>query len=1070
MSWPCSVCSGTNPDANGFCGTCGAKRNAPGGVGSKTGADTGERTATTVVADPTRGFVAADADLRSDFGARTLRAERRLVTSLFADISGFSDLTGRLDAEQLLEIIDPVVSALSNVVGRHGGVVEKFAGDAVLALFGAPVAHDDDAARALRAALAMHDELGSLVLELGPSAADLRLHIGVNSGHGIGRLIGSDVRLDYGVLGDVVVLAQRLEAATPTGETYVGETTYELTRKEFEFEPVGGLMVKGKSDPIQAWRLIGPRRRQLVAVSSSGVDPKVVGRERELAAITTFTAGLGDGRGGAVFVLGEPGVGKTTLSDAVRARIDGAGWEWLAARCLSYGGELAYWPFADLFRRLFALDDVSGADAVERLRQELAALALEETLPFVGALCGVAESPASGLAAESFQVRLHESVAAVIKARAAGRPVLLHIDDLHWADGPTLALTHNLLIATRDTPVVVLATGRPESAEIFDDLRERAPGSTIRIELGPLAEDAVRQVAGGILGGAPSADLVTALVERTRGNPFFLEEVTRSLVERCELIERNGEWNTVPEWDGEQVPLTVEGVLAARIDALSDPERDALEVLSVIGRRADPKLAVGIRAGIEETVPTLVAAGLLDQPDGPPESSVSFHHPHTQQVVYSRMLRRQRIDLHRQVGEIAESLYGGDDAAIELLARHFYLGEDPDKAYAYLVRAAERAGRLFANDQAISHLHKALELTGKTSAAKDRRLELLLQCARLEEVRGGYAAALSLYREVFDGTAALDAGLGLASTLRKQGDYDECLGILRQLRTGRSDLTPRERAALALEEGWVLGLKGEVQSAVNVLQSGLEAVTGQDAELEGQVLLILARTEALAEAFSDALAHAERARLLLERSENLPRLAMALRVLGGAQHDAAGDDRDAIAKARSTLEQALALARRVGNAEEQAAALINLGYVLSTLGETEAALQADRDALVAFESVGIKAGVACSYCNLAEKLHGSGRSEEAKAAALSGLAVAEEINNLYWITGALIGLAEAELALQNVKEAAAAGERAAESAIAHGLSQRARSALEIAAQAHERLGDDDRAHVLQLRAAALHEP
>ena len=185
MPWQCSACSAHNPDGNAFCGQCGAA------------------------------------------GATSLKSERRLVTALFADISGFSELSARIDAEELVELIDPVVTALSNVVGRFGGTVEKYAGDAILALFGAPVAHDDDAARALRTADAMHRELAALVPELGPDGAGLKLHVGVNSGHGIGRVMGSDVRLDYGVLGDVVVLAQRLEAAAPPGETYVGEATYE---------------------------------------------------------------------------------------------------------------------------------------------------------------------------------------------------------------------------------------------------------------------------------------------------------------------------------------------------------------------------------------------------------------------------------------------------------------------------------------------------------------------------------------------------------------------------------------------------------------------------------------------------------------------------------------------------------------------------------------------------------------------------------------------------------------------------------------------------------------------------
>ena len=186
--------------------------------------------------------------------AATLPEERRLITALFADVSGFTSLADRLDPEQLLEVIDPVISGLSSIVGRYEGYVEKFAGDALLALFGAPVSHEDDAERALLVALEMHRELARLCGEL-PHDAELTLHCGVNSGHGIARILGSEARMDYAVLGDSVILAQRLESAAPKGETYVSELTYRLTADRFEFEPVGELTLKGKSEPVLAWRL-----------------------------------------------------------------------------------------------------------------------------------------------------------------------------------------------------------------------------------------------------------------------------------------------------------------------------------------------------------------------------------------------------------------------------------------------------------------------------------------------------------------------------------------------------------------------------------------------------------------------------------------------------------------------------------------------------------------------------------------------------------------------------------------------------------------------------------------------
>src|SRR5919199_4935605 len=235
-TWSCAACGGENPDGMRFCGHCGSPAEAP--------AATAAATPQPDVSDALRSFVTGQvADRLVEAGGR-LTEERRLVTALFADISGFTSLAERLDPEQLLEVIDPVVSALSNVVGRYEGFVEKFAGDALLALFGAPVSHEDDAERALVVATEMHRELARMCRDLGPEASGLTLHVGVNSGHGIARILGSEARMDYAVLGDSVILAQRLESAAPPGETYVSELTYKLAEHRFEFEPVGELTLK----------------------------------------------------------------------------------------------------------------------------------------------------------------------------------------------------------------------------------------------------------------------------------------------------------------------------------------------------------------------------------------------------------------------------------------------------------------------------------------------------------------------------------------------------------------------------------------------------------------------------------------------------------------------------------------------------------------------------------------------------------------------------------------------------------------------------------------------------------
>lgn len=1012
MSWHCSTCAAENPDGTAFCGRCGAAN--PGGA--------------------------------------SLRSERRLVTALFADISGFSELTARVDAEELLEVIDPVVAALGNVVGRFGGTVEKYAGDAILALFGAPVAHDDDAARALRTAEAMHQELATLVPELGPDAAGLRLHIGVNSGHGIGRVMGSDVRLDYGVLGDVVVLAQRLEAAAPSGETYVGETTYELTRKQFDLEPLGELTVKGKADPVRAWRLLGQRAG---GGASASAEPTLAGREQELALL----GGLVDGRAGVGFVVGEAGAGKTVLCQAIRARAESAGLQWLAARCISYGGELAYWPFADLFRRVFGLVDVPQPDALALLEEQLVELGLPEASPFVAALCGVQEGTAAELDAQSFQIRLHESVVAVLRALAERAPTALHLDDLHWADGPTVELLRKVLLLCGEVPLLVLVSTRPEAVSLVAEL-ETISDRGIRLGLEPLADEAVRQIATGILGAPPSDSLAEELLERTRGNPFFVEEVTRSLAERNELVERDGEWHTRPGWEADQVPLTVEGILAARIDALDESQRDALELLSIIGRRADGALARAVSGEIDAEVPTLVGAGLLDPPEGS-SYVLAFHHPLIQQVVYARLLRRRRARLHTLVGEAAEQLYGVDDASVDLFARHFYLGEEPAKAYPYLLRAADRAERLFANEQALTQLRRALELT-------DDKLDLLLRCAKLEKTVGRLEQARSLYHELA-AAGSLRGAVEEAEVLRLLGRVEEARACLEQARQLDSDPAPGDAAALALVEGLLLRQTGELETAVQVFERGLAAAAGHDAGLEGELLLDLGYVLGIMGRREDGLAHARRARHLFESAGDLARLTLTLRVLGGLESDVAQEagDREGLQQARKTLEHAQTLAHRIGNAEEQAASLINLAVLSGQLGEYETALQADYEALAAFERAGLRNGVACAYCNIGDHLIDLGRWEEARDVGRQALAVAEEVEMPYWTAGAFHIIAMAELELGNPQSSLDAAEQALEESLTHGLNDRARWAYHHAAKAHEALGNPERAAELQRQSDEL---
>jgi len=984
--WACPACGGENPGGTRFCGHCGSRADE----------------ASPDVADALRSFVVGTVADRLVEAGGYIPEERRLITALFADISGFTPLAARLDPEELLEVIDPVVSALSSIVGRYEGYVEKFAGDALLALFGAPVSHDDDAARALRVALEMHDELERIKAELPADAAGLTLHVGVNSGHGIARILGSEARMDYAVLGDAVILAQRLESAAPPGETYVSETTLRLAEHRFELEPVGALTLKGKSEPVPAWRLVGER-----ATASRPGRARMVGRDRELDLLAATT-------GGVVTITGEPGVGKSRLLEEARALAAERGIRWLAARCLSYGAALPYWPFADLLRREEPPHD-----------------------PFIARLLG-RDAPA--LEPEAFRRGLHDAVGRWVDGS------VLVLEDVHWLDSASQSLVAEL--ARRPSLQLVLS-GRPEAEEMLDQL---APERT-RLVLTPLDEHRVDELIAATLGSPAPRGLAAFVGRRAGGNPFFVQELVRALQESRGLVHEGGRWRMRPGWDARELPPTIEEVLSARMDALSRTAAATLQTASVIGRRAPVEL-LAAAGGDPGALDELVAAGFLHEAQDVGSRVLVFHHALVQDAAYERLLRRKRRELHLRVAEQAEQLYGAGDDVIDLLARHLYLGGGA-KAVEYLARAGARARRLYANEEAILHLARACEL-----APDDH--ELRLELADLHELVGNYDEALELYERVRDATADVHAWRGIAATLRKRGEYIEALAAVDQA-FGDSALRGRDLSSLWLEGGWTLSLTGRVGAAVDVLGAGIETAP-PGAEARGRLLVELARAHVAEGRLEDAVARAGEARELLEQRDDPRGLSAAFRVLGSAYLLL-----ERATEAAEALREGLRLAERVGNIEEIGGCLINLGMVELSRGLHDAAADCNRRAIEEFERVGHGSGRAWGYSNLAWTLANAGRFDEALDECRLSLELSHAMGHTVTVAETLDTMAYVALRTGKLLEAAEHAAEAAALFVEIGSPPKAAEALERAAEAWARQGDAERAYALRTQARSLEQ-
>lgn len=1037
-TWSCGACGGENPEGMRFCGHCGAPAEA------KPSAPADEHE----IAEALRSFVAGPVAEKLVEAGGKLPEERRLITALFADVSGFTSLADRLDAEELLEVIDPVISGLSSVVGRYGGYVEKFAGDALMALFGAPVSHEDDAARALRVAIEMHSELARLVREL-PHEAELTVHVGVNSGHGIARILGSEARMDYAVLGDSVILAQRLESAAPPGETYVSETTVLLTEADFEFEPVGELTLKGKSEPVSAWRLIGEREQR-----ASKARPRLIGREAELAVVEDGLQRLARGSGGVLAITGEPGIGKSRLVEAATDRTVVMGAQHLNARCVSYGAGLAYWPYLDLLRGATGLrTDEPPEKTRARLRAALETVGVPDAVPLFARLLGLSvdDDAVSALEPEAFRHALHEAFRNFLRALAEAKPLVLVIEDIHWVDASSLQLTAEVARLIGSAPILLLLVGRPEGRE---QIWAVAQGPTT-IEIGPLDRDAINRLAEDILGGGAPGELVAFVERRTSGNPLFVQEMLRALRDADALVRSEHGWEIRAGWDERRLPATIEGVLAARIDLLPRETAALLQTASVIGRRIRVALLEAVAGSEDLDVPLqqLVHSGFLDRADDGAEPLVIFHHALVQDAAYSRMLRRRRRELHLRVAKVAERLYGSGDHAIDLLARHLYLGGSP-KAPEYLVRAGDRAKRLFANEEAILHFARTLEL-------RPDDVEVSLELADLHELVGDYDEALRLYGEIRERSNDVGAWRGIAAILRKRGEYDPALKLADQAfltpALAGADLTP-----LWLEQGWTLSVAGRFDQAIDVLQAALLVAANARTTVVGQLLLQLARAETIKGHFESALEHGFVARAVFEELEDLRGLATTYRIVGDTYRRLSRLD-DAAAELRRGLE----VAERVGNVEEIGGCLVNLGLVEQRRGALEEAIECDRRAIAEFERFGHASGRAQGYANLAWKLSDAGTYEEALEFCEKALDLAESLGLSITIADVYDTMASIDLGRG---EAAAAGGRAEEAAALYlelGAAPQAADSLELAAKAWDQAGQNERARTSRARARGL---
>ena len=855
MSTACSACGHENRQGQRFCTECG-KALVLACPACKSPAERGERFCGQCGVPLDSIVPAAPEATRASLPPEAVLAgagEKKQLTVLFADVQGSMDLQENLDPEVWAQIMGRFVAILAEGVLKFGGTVDKFTGDGIMALFGAPVAQEDHARRACHAAWHLTTAIATYGQELRASqGVDLHVRLGLNSGEVVVGRVGDDLRLDPTALGHAVGLAQRMEAMAPAGRAYLTEYTARLVEGWFRLEDLGPTTIKGAREPLCVYALAGPTAAPPILRAGRALGAsRLVGRERELDVLEDALGAAAEGRAQVVGIVGEAGVGKSRLCEEFARSAADRGITVRRTTGVSHGRDVPLLPILALLRDYFRITEADIPDqARERVAERVLDLDpdLEDALPLLFDFLEVPDPAhaAPQLAPEVRMRRLLETISRVTQCRSGREVLVLLFEDLHWFDAQSAAFLERLIESFPGSRTLVLADFRPEfTASWMRHSYYR------QLPLAPLREVAVGELLGGLLGADLSlAPLLGFVLERTGGNPFFVEEVVRALVEDGTLAGGPACYRLTRPLDQVRVPPTVQAVLAARIDRLPAEHKAVLQTAAVIGRTfSEPVLAkvTTLTGELEETLLALCAAELLQEVERRPVAEYRFWHPLTQEVAYGSLLTERRARLHAAVARaILELEPERLDERAALVATHFERADEHLEAARWNDRASGFALRSDVGEAmrrwraTLIHLNSAPETDEALGLGIRAHNRLIRYGARtgmgLDEAGRLYADARAMAERLQDPTQLASVTFAYGSTLFWRGASRD--GLDRYLEAARlSDQTDDAdaQAGYWTPPAFAFGWTGPVSAGLRAMERCL-TLCGGDADVGVRVL------------------------------------------------------------------------------------------------------------------------------------------------------------------------------------------------------------------------------------------
>lgn len=651
--------------------------------------------------------------------------ERKFVTVLFVDISRFTSISEQMDPEQVRDLINDCFDPLLHIVKKYGGKLEKYVGDAIIAVFGVPLSHENDPERAIRAGLDMMESISDFN---SIHETDLNLHIGINTGMVIVGSIGISDR--HEVMGDTVNVASRLKDLAKPGQILVGPTTSRLTRGIFVFQELGAIRLKGKTKPVLTYRVLSVQRfsEDIKKHSVRKIGSPLVGRNIEFSSFIGNIGRLLAGQGSIISVIGEAGLGKSRLLADVKNQVTGWNLLWLEGRAVSFSKSISYWPFLQIIKTCAGIteEDEEG-ESWEKLERKVTSLfpaQVAEILPYIASLLALEvrnelSERVKYLDGEAMGRQIFRATRRFFKRLSLRHPLLLVFEDLQWADQSSVSLLEHLFPLVREVPLLICCVSRlyhhsPGTHLLEVSAREYADSFTEITVLPLSAVDSAILLSNLMKIKDPTSRLVNLILQKAEGNPFFLEEVVRSLID-TRVVEQNistGRWQIIKAIEHITIPHTLRGVIVARIDSLAEDTKEILKIASTIGRSFFYRVLEAVcenKEHLRTHLENLQQLEIIYEKNPLPELAYSFKHALTQEVTYDSILLKRRRELHHRVGKCFEELFAGRlEEFYGLLANHFAQAEDWEKAQDYLFKVADRAVKVAADAEALSHYQQAM--------------------------------------------------------------------------------------------------------------------------------------------------------------------------------------------------------------------------------------------------------------------------------------------------------------------------------------------------------------------------